>query len=259
MRQAPSERHPLTTAAVFMTALASSGAAPAATIGYSGTVTTVVADSPGTVFEGVSIGQIFQGQAAPGDSAAEAVISFNGPDETNYVFPPGYAALVGSGATSATLTDINVNVQNDHAATADEAALVNEILGTAIAAGTLIDTWSLIAFSPGAGEIDLTPGDGDDTESLVGGLRVEIAFVSLDTTLFASTDYVGLPPLLGGDVFGAFFIDEADGVGDVLFSAYGRLDSAGAVVPLPPALALLAPALGVFACRRRRHGDDLAA
>jgi len=203
------------------------------------------------VLAGAVAGQLFSGEASYGDSAGEASAVHTEAGEADYVFPPIYSGSVASGGVVQSATAITVNIQNDHVLDADEAALASELAGAAIAPGTTVDVWSLTGFTPGASEQDLTPGDGDDSESLIGGGRLEVVLASLDTAWFTDTDFVALPPAPGGNVFGAFFLDQGDVAGDVLFSAYGRLDTAVAVVALPAPLALLPAALGILALRRR--------
>ncbi len=226
-------------------------AARAASLTFSATLTAVDEDTGSGLFAGASAGQSFSGQASYGDSAGDASAVHIEAGEADYEFPPIYSGSVTSGGVIQSATAITVNIQNDHVLDADEAGLASELAGAAIDPGTMVDVWSLTGFTPGASEQDLTPGDGDDSESLIGGGRLELVLLSLDTALFTSTDFVALPPAPGGAVFGALFLDEGDAAGEVLFSAYGRLDTAVAVVPVPAPLALLPAALGLLAVRRR--------
>jgi pyruvate/2-oxoglutarate dehydrogenase complex dihydrolipoamide acyltransferase (E2) component len=245
-------RSHVVTIATFAAAALASVAAPAAQLTFSGRLSAIVVDTGGAVFSGAVIGQLFEGGATYGDSAADASGIHTEPGEANYEFPAAlYGGSVTSGAVTEPGTNINVNIQDDHALDADEAALVSALAGGPIAEGTLVDVWSLIGFSPGAFEQDPDPGDGDDTQLLFNGGRVEVTFLSFDSGLYANTDYRALPPALGAGVLGAFFIEEADVDGNTLLLAYGPLESVATVVPLPATLAMVAPALAVLAARRR--------
>jgi hypothetical protein len=135
----------------------------------------------------------------------------------------------------------------------DEAGFATDLLGFPVTSGTLIDVWSITGFSPGALETDLTPSDGDDTESLIGGARLEVVFVSFATSALTGTDYTPMPPALGVDVFGLFLLDEASSTGTPLFSGYGTLSAATSVVPVPGGLVLLPAALALLGLARRRQ------
>lgn len=219
----------------------------AATLSVVGTLSAVDVDTTASPFSGTLPGAFAIASVPYGDTASDASHTFSDSvDETTYYFPGSYVGGFSLGGHFIPLVSIWVNIQNDHAITSDEASLAATILGVSASAGDLVDVWSLAGYSPGAFEIDLTPEDLSDEESLVGGSRVEFIFVSFDASLFSSTSYALAPPL-GGAIHAGFIVDTADAFGVPTYSGYGLL----APVPIPAAFGLFGAALAVVMAARR--------
>lgn len=228
-------------------------AAQSASLTFSGTLADVFADSGTGVFAGSAAGLGTFGVLTFGNSAADAIEIHTEPGEAGYLFPGTFGGVFELGADTIPLTSIRVNLQNDHVLSVGEADLATDMLGFPVSSGTLIDVWSITGFSPGAFELDPTPSDGDDTEALIGGVRLEVVFASFDTSALASTDFTPMPPTLGDDVFGLFLIDEASSAATPLFSGFGTLGDAITVVPVPGGIVLLPAALAMLGLVRRRQ------
>lgn len=211
------------------------GAANAAMVSFTGSLVSVEEDDGIGLFIGASVVQMFSGFVRYGNSVADAT-GIDGDDaESSYdFFAPEYNASLFSGAITQPGTNVTINIQNSHVLDADEAALASVIAGMTIDPGTAVDVWTAAAFEPGASEADPTPGDMSDEEILFSGGRLEVIFLSLDAELYDDASFRAIPPALGDQVFGAFLIDEADDLGNTLFSAFGTINGASAV-PVPAA------------------------
>lgn len=233
----------IATLLVLALGLAFAPTAHAIQIDWTGDVTVVEADDGTGEFTGTGVGDGFSGFFVYGNTCGVGCTPFHEPpDESDYAFSLGmtYGTLVTDGSESAGGFNASVNIQNDHALDADEAALATALTGMTVNEGTLVDVFTL------AGETDDAVFDVND-ELFDGGV-VEVVLATFDTTLFDDTSFRAVPPALADVDFAFFFISEAD-TGNVVYEVIGTVDS---VVPEPGAALLIAPALGLGLLARRR-------
>lgn len=219
----------------------------------------VIAQASGGVFAGVDGTESFSGRFRMGDSDAGAIVSSD-PEEalTDYLFPDApFGGQLSDGTDAVEGIGAEVGIENDVAFNADEAALVNAVFGEAIlSGGEALDLWGVEFLTAGAAIGD-DPGSGDDV--LTGGLSVEFVMLSVDNTLYGDTGYRALPPGPGPNRYYAFIVREGDGEGNLVFEAYGLVDSfevlpSRASVPLPVWASLtLASAVGGLGIGRARR------
>lgn len=200
--------------------------ASAVTIPWAGQTTLVLVDDGG-VYSGTLVGDAASGSfdysgVCPGDCLVEPFP----PDETNYVFPSGAASITLGGITT-NGSESSVNIQDDHALTADEADFANLFLGgSSVMQGDVIDVWT--------------------AASQLGNLEWEISFVSLDASFFGDQAFQAAPPGLSEPDFAIFQIVEVDDQNEEIFH------TAGVLVPEPSTVSLLALALASLAALRGR-------
>jgi hypothetical protein len=222
------------------------GAAPARAVmlDWAGNVTLVEEDTGTGLFAGAGVGAAFNGGFVYGSSCGAGCSTFNEPNEANYAFlGPGFGAFVAQGLTTRAADLVFINIQDDHALDADEAALVSLLTGTTVAAGTLVDVWT-------AGSETEDAVFDEEEDLLLQGGTAEVVFLSFDTSLFDDTSYRPLPPALGDVDLAGFIIEQAI-AGELVYQVFGVLGTTS-VVPEPGAALLLAPALAVLLAQRRR-------
>lgn len=212
-------------------ALCGSGSATGATLDWSGAVS-VLNEDTGGAYTGTMLGDRFFGQHNIPDICVVGPASVVEPDpdpqkdETTYVFASG-TAFLSDGTTLTNGDEASVNIENNVALDADEAALVSLLTGMNIQSGELVDVWA------GASE---TSG---------GTLEWEVIYLSLDESLYNDSSYRPTPPALA-DVDLVLFSIEETNLGVEIFSA---LPEPGAATSVCVALFVLA-AIGA-----RRRGS----
>ena len=113
-------------------------------------------------------------------------------------------------------SEASPNVQNNEPIDADDADLVNLLVGADIAsANDLIDTWGVSTLSDGA--------FFDQFDNLRDGTEFQAFFLTLDTSLYSDVSYKPVPPRVGTVELAGFFIEEADAGGNTVFLAAGLL------------------------------------
>lgn len=234
--------------------LLAAGVASAASTSFSGTLIDV--SEPGgsattPVFTGAAVDDRFFGNFVYGNIAGLADSITMEPNEVDWEFIGApWSAFLNNGSVGVSGSEVYVNIQDDKALDAEEAAFVSDLLGFNVAEGTLADVWSVGALSTGAFEQDLDLTDNDDTEELFNGSLFELAYLSLDTDTIANLSYNPNPPALSEVDIAIFSIQEADAAGDVIFDAIGIVDTT--VIPVPAAIWLFGSALGLLGWTRRK-------
>ncbi len=209
---------------------------------FSGTIAFI--DPGGGFFSAATVGSAFSGSFTYPDTAgAPDFLVF---DEANYSFSGGLTGgSVTIGGDTVTANQVNVNIQNDHPLSDDEADFANTVLGTTtITAGTPIDVWTVGGLEPGA--------FFDINDDLFDGHVFEVALISFDTTLFDDLSFRPIPPTLGQVDVAIFTVEEAGSQGQTLFTAVGFLSDAATEIPEPASLALVGPAVAGLLTRTRR-------
>ena len=229
----------------------------AAELTFSGRLV-VIEQAAGGVFAGADGTETFSGWFRVGDADSGAIISVD-PVEglTDYFFQGApFGGRLGDGRESVEGAGAEVGIENDVVFNADEAALVNAVVGeTVLSGGAALDLWSVEFLTAGA-SIGDDPGTGEDV--LTDGLSVEFLMLSIDNTLYDDTAYRALPSGPGQDRYYAFVVREGDAEGNLVFEAYGLVDDfelvpARASVPLPRWVPVaLATVLGGFGIRASR-------
>lgn len=230
-------------AALFIPLLLTAHPAAAMVFQWGGTLSLVEEDTGGGDFSGNGVGAMFTGEFRTDATCGTGCSSGSDPNEADYEFELGmtFGGLLSDGTTTATGDVSYIVIQNDLAIDAEEAALLSFLLGSPVAAGTLVDTWTVGAESDAV-------YDMNDDELIDGGF-VEVVYLSFDTTLFDDTSFRALPPALADVDLRAFLIEEAD-AGETTYLAFGTVDSFA--VPEPSLALLLAPALLAGGWVRRR-------
>lgn len=186
----------------------------AAVIGFSGPLV-FVDDLGGGIFEGSGVGTQFTGSI---DDATFGGSISNG---TTSVF---FGCCIAAGGLS---------VSNDEVLNADEAALINSLLGTDM-------------FSDGS-IIDIIDIEGDTLTAGEGRIEVGISYL-FDSSTFAD-ESLGNYPFDPNDVLlTAYFIFEEDAVGETLYDAIGVVTA----VPVPAAAWFFISALVGLAVTNQR-------
>jgi len=213
----------------------------AAYIGFSGKPT-LVADFGSGLFAGTWINDTFAGSfSIPDMTDGPDTVEF---DEADYEVTG--VAGVGNGTTTVSATQLNINIQNNHALDQDEVDATTAILGPlppGIGLNSIVDVWTVGALEAGAFF------DADD--DLANGHQFELALVDLDATVFDDLSYRSAPDL-GQFELAVFSVMQADIDADPDFLAAGPASSL-TTVPLPAALPLFASAIAGlgFLARRR--------
>lgn len=227
-------------------------AAPAqsATVYFTGYLVNVLVDSGTSVFSGS--GGVFSGSITYGNSAADGIQTFSDIDEADWLFSGGsYGGVITDGVTSTPAVSAEVGIINDWVLGADEALTFSLALGSPVAPGTIVDTWSAFALTSGAFY--------DDQDFLHNGILFGIGLGALGSSLYSSLDYQNLPPDLNAVDGGLLFIEDADAAGNTRFLGLGRLTATAAVVPAPAAAWLFGSGLlGLVGIARRRRSDVAA-
>jgi hypothetical protein len=242
-------KHGARAAEVAALALLLADTASAALVDFSGTIVSVAVDSGTGIFAGLTSGDAITAQFSYGDSAAEASDFFSDAGQADWTFTGGaYYGRATVGAVSITGTGYSwVNLQDDRALSTSGATLASEIFGAPIAAGTLVDTWTVGTLGDGA--------SFDASGRLVSGAALEFGVMTLSPGAFFDLSYVADPRVPGSATF--FGIVEADALGNVIFSALGRAAVAPPPVPLPAPAWLLLSGIGLVAAWLRRRMRSL--
>ena len=217
-------------ATVFTAVFAMTLPAQAAQISWVGTIGFVAEDTGTSVFSGKGIGDpvaattTFLSACGTGCVADPPEI-----DEQNFVMA-GQPGTVDVGGVVQNVGNANINIQNDHVLDAGELALLS-ILGVPLPSGTQVDVW--------------TVGSSEDQDLV----EFDLAFGSLDTTLFSDLSFVGTPPGASQVDFMVFTLFEQDTQGTVLYEAFGF----ATLVP-EPGVASFAFAGALALALRRRPG-----
>lgn len=221
----------------------------AANTSFAGPLSIIFEDDGTGRYAGAMEGDPFFGQFSYGDFASQAFEITIEPNETGWEFL-GFPVSLSNGVTSITGGESFVNIQDNFALDAEEAALATLLLGMPISAGTLGDSWSVSGLEAGAFEADPDPFDGDDEELVFNGILFDVVYFSLDTSLINGLAYDPIPPGLNEADFAFFTIVEGDSDGNVIFQALGIVETT--VIPVPAAAWLFGSALGLLGLLRRR-------
>jgi len=213
---------------------------------FTGALVRIDTDSGTGTYSGAGVGDVFFGGFSYGLNAGEATFIWTEPHEANYEFVGGaFSGVLSNGITPVYGPLAWVNIQDDMPLTADEAALVGALLGTTVTAGTPVDVWAVGSRTAGAYY--------DVNNQFFNGVSFEMGLLSFNTGLYGTADFQAVPPPLGAVDLAIFMIEEADALGNTLFSAIGTLSTASyQVVPVPAAVWLLGSGLlGLIAVGRR--------
>jgi hypothetical protein len=220
--------------------LMSGDLAAAATVTFTGSILAVGEDTGTGQLAGTTVGTGFSGTFVYTGPSGPGVV-----DGVEAQYPlAGSFTLTRAGGPVLSGTVPTLAIFDDEPIDADTADAINGLLSPTppVVAGQLADTWELLALQTGASI------DGED--NVFGGVVLDFALISFDSTLFDSVAFRLLPPELGDADVAAFLITEGDASGTILFDGIGVITSMVAV-PAPPAAWLLAAALAGLWRRRR--------
>lgn len=203
----------------------------AANLPFRAAIVEVQVDAGTSRYSGLQVGDSFGGDFNYGDSAAQAAEIVVEDNEQDWTFVGGtFGASLTDGTNAVSGALVAINVQNDVPLEADELAAFSAVPGaSAITAGTPVDVWTAGSIELGATFIaDPTPEDPEN-ESLANGVAFELAFVFLDTTVFADTSFRVMPPASGALAGAILNVVEADASGNIIFSAIAVLSEPGPI------------------------------
>ena len=192
-----------------------------ADVSFRGRIIDVAIDNGG-VFNGVGVDEEFSARFQYPDVGGASTI--NEPDEANYELS-GSNELV-QGMNNVTGTAIDINIQDNQPADPELAQLINDLVmpNPPAAAGNPVDTWTASGLQFGAFEMDTTPRDGDDEETLFDGVLFEFVLMDIAAGLYDDLSYRALPPTFAEAALRVFVVREADASGTLLYEALGVID-----------------------------------
>ncbi len=207
----------------------------AASLNYTGQLELIVTDTGGGRYAGSPPGRVFNISFNYG-LESEATTDPASPGDYDFPIPPFGASITdGTIVTAGSPTPagiVQVSVVDGQVLDAENASLVNALLGTSLSAGATLDLSDI------------------DTQSVpeVGGQIVfGLAFLSLDAMAFTGLDFGNFGPESGSYDHAFFFIAEENANGDVVYEGYGR----ATVVPLPAGGWLLGTGVIALVARNR--------
>jgi hypothetical protein len=175
---------------------------------FTGQLDTVLIDNGNTRYSGVPVGTTFSGSVEYGTENQATLIEQN-PGESIFEFP--FNAFITDGTTLTSSNDRTViEIVNDGGVEiAEDAALINSLLGTNLMVGDPLD---LIVIT---GDSELPNGNI---------VLFGVFTLSLDASAFNNTDFSNFPQDPETIDLAAFVIEETDDQENVLFLAAGVID-----------------------------------
>ena len=191
-------------------------------LAFTSFVTAVPIDAGGGHLAGTEVGDILESAFVCPSTAGQAYDVWCEPNECDWSFEGLFFVWNDSRDTgSFGGANVSVNIQNDWPLDDSSAAYLSSLLGTPIAEGTIIDSWTIGSHTDFAWyESSPTPQDPDN-EILFDGAAYELAFVDLDATIYSGLDYSSTPPDVAGVELVLLTVEQADASGQPLFLAMG--------------------------------------
>ncbi|MGB5473424.1 MAG: VPLPA-CTERM sorting domain-containing protein [Gammaproteobacteria bacterium] len=230
-------RKPYHLSIFFLMLLLTSGLASATIINFSGQLD-VITDNGGARYSGSTLDQVFSGSFSYGQES-EATTDPLFPGDYNFTSPP-YGGLItdGTTATSGSTTEpVQVTIDDNVVLDLDTANLLNNLLGTSLSVGSVVDI----------ADIDTTFVSATGVQTTFG-----LSFISLDSNAWTGVDFANFPLESGNYDHAIFFINELDASDNPLFDGLGVLDTV-ASVPIPATVWLFSSGLlGLIGISRRK-------
>ena len=198
----------------------------AVNLSFSGTISEIFIDVNAATYSGTMPGSSFSGNFNYGDKDSKATSINTEPGERDWEFiGPNFNGVLDKQNISVVASQVNINIQNDHALDEEESELISALLGITVTEGTVVDTWTAGGLEEGASFVSSPTVEDPQNENLVDGIALEIIFISLDTSFITELDFQPLLPNRSGIDLAIFTIEEADESGNTIFAAIGVLNS----------------------------------
>jgi len=218
---------------------------------YTATIDIVNADTGTGIFTGAGVGATFDGTFNYGLTDTDIDITETFGNEASHGFFL-YPSFISNGGTQVDSNSTWMDILDNLAITADDASLINSLVGSSLSAGDQVDGWGGFADTPDSEFDDITD---EQTEGVAWGFTL----ASFSTLLYDNLDFRPVPPVPGDIDAAIFSLDEIRN-GVTVYSVSGTISARNydigdvelTPVPVPAAVWLFGSAIGLLGWIRRR-------